>query len=258
MNPILLDHIAIVQLKMVYQRARRRLLLLDYDGTLAPFADRPELALPKDKVYELLSRLSSVSSNDVILISGRVKESMEEWFGHLPLRLMAEHGSWLKEPREAWQEVISAGFEWKEMARPILQDCIRCTPGSFLEEKRYSLVWHYRPVEPWLATQRLTDLRSELRPYLSQWNAVLVDAACVLEIRSAGIGKGHAVRRWLDEREYDFILAVGDDVPDEEMFRELPSSAYSVKVRREPTCARYCVDSVDNVHLLLRSLSECF
>lgn len=254
----LLNSNILAQLQTDCRSARRRLFLLDYDGTLAPFADRPELALPSVEVYELLTRLSSVSSNDVILISGRIKESMEEWFGHLPLRLMGEHGAWLKEPGGLWQEVLTAGFEWKDHARRILQDFIQRTPGSFLEEKRYSLVWHYRPVEPLLAARRLAELREELRLHLPHWDAVSIDAACVLEIRSTGIGKGYAVRRWLDDRLYDFILAMGDDIPDEEMFRELPPFAYSVKVRHESTCARYSVDSVNDVLLLLRSLSDPF
>ena len=82
-----------------YHNSASRLLLFDYDGTLVGFAKQPHLAKPTGEVLKILERLGNDPSNHVVLISGRTKDNLDEWFGTLPIGLVAEHGAWLKSCR---------------------------------------------------------------------------------------------------------------------------------------------------------------
>src|SRR5262249_3946660 len=86
-----------------YQRSSRRLLLLDYDGTLPAFVAQPALAGPRAELLELLRRLSADPRNDIALLSGRIRANVEDWFGALPIGLVAEHGAWMKEAGKTWE-----------------------------------------------------------------------------------------------------------------------------------------------------------
>jgi trehalose 6-phosphate synthase/phosphatase len=134
-----------------YRSAPRRLLFLDYDGTLVPFASRPHEVVPSGGVVEILSRLSSRPCDRVVLISGRPQSDLERRFGGLPgLWLAAEHGAVFRRPGGAAWETLRPMLpvEWKGRVRPVLEHFVDRTPGSFVEEKEYSLVWHYRNVRP--------------------------------------------------------------------------------------------------------------
>jgi trehalose 6-phosphate synthase/phosphatase len=77
----------------------------------------------------------------------------------------------------------------------------------------------------------------------------------VLEIKNAGINKGRAAQTWISKGPWDFILAIGDDVTDEDIFQELPGGAYSIKVGFGPSRAMYNIGGVGEVRLLLQELS---
>src|SRR5512144_1102436 len=79
-----------------YRATRRRALLLDYDGTLIPFVEDPKLARPDPELLELLGALAATPGNEVAIVSGRPRRDLEEWFGPLPVALVAEHGVWLR------------------------------------------------------------------------------------------------------------------------------------------------------------------
>jgi trehalose 6-phosphate synthase/phosphatase len=68
------------------------------------------------------------------------------------------------------------------------------------------------------------------------------------------VNKGRAVARWLGRKQWDFILAIGDDWTDEDMFDVLPDSAYSKKVGLSASKARFNIDSQDDVRGLLKEL----
>ncbi|MCD6385005.1 bifunctional alpha,alpha-trehalose-phosphate synthase (UDP-forming)/trehalose-phosphatase [Candidatus Sumerlaeota bacterium] len=239
-----------------YQKSTSRLLLLDYDGTLITFAERPEKAQPD---YELLKQIDALARNphnEVVLISGRDKETLDRWFGSLNVGLIAEHGVWYKERGAEWTTLEPMRSDWKDEIRPILQLYVDRTPGSFLEEKDFSLVWHYRRTLPDLAEVRVRELKDALINLTENLNLGVLEGNKVIEIKSPGITKGVASLRWISKKEWDFILAVGDDLTDEDMFRALPEGAYSIKVGLSPSQAKYTAESVGEVRLLLKELER--
>lgn len=235
-----------------YRQADRRLLLLDYDGTLVTFFERPEEARPREEILDLLRRLAADTKNEVVLLSGRDRGTLEEWFRTVNMSLVAEHGAWLKE--NEWQTMEPLANDWKGQARPILELYTEETRGAFVEEKEFSLVWHYRKADPQPSAARVRELIEELRGATADRNLQILQGNKVIEIKNSGIDKGRAALRWINREQWGFLLAIGDDRTDEDMFRVLPESAYSLKVGLSPSAAKYNLDTQAEVLPLLESL----
>lgn len=147
-----------------------------------------------------------------------------------------------------------ASREWKSEILPILEIYMDRTPGSFVEEKEYSLAWHFRNADPDLAIVRARELREDLILRTKNLNLTLLEGHKVLEIKNAEINKGIAVLKWLQKASYEFCFAAGDDRTDEDIFSVLNQGAYTIKVGSNPSRAVYCVRSVDEIRGLLRCL----
>lgn len=247
-------------LRTDYQVARKRLLLLDYDGSLVPFTEDYHDAKPPKSVITMLKKLSTQECTDVVLISGRSAEDLESWFGDLPLSLVAEHGAALKKAgNKHWQTIEKVDTRWKKLLLPILEKYTDLTPHARIETKPHSLVWHYRGAPPYYAEKYAVTIKRVLRPYLKQYGLELLQGNKVLEIKNPHVNKGAAAQRWL-KRHYDFVLALGDDMTDEELFTSLPDmtasgkAVYSIKVGRGRTAARYRLPSSEETIKLLKSL----
>ncbi len=238
-----------------YTKGKKRLFLLDYDGTLIPFSERPEKAKPDSALIALLKNLCENPNNEVVIVSGRDRNALDRWFSDLNLGLVAEHGVWIKD-KNGWRMIEPLKNEWKEQIRPILELYVDRTPGSFLEEKEFSVVWHYRKADPELAEVRARELKDTLVHFTANLNLGILEGSKVIEVKNVGISKGRAVFQWISERRWDFILAIGDDLTDEETFAVLPESAFSIKVGLEISRAKYCVDSYKDVRKLLFELSS--
>jgi len=243
------------KLMKCYRQANRRLLLLDYDGTLVPFASRPSRAVPTQDVLDLLAALCQDSSNDVVLTSGRNRAALDGWFGALPIGMIAEHGVWLR-PKGApeWEMIESLSAEWKEEVRPILEVYADRTPGSFVEEKDFSLVWQYRRSDVHLGELRARELVAHLQGLTTNLNLQVLEGSKVVEVKNSGVNKGRAALKWLRADNYDFILAIGDDWTDEDMFKAMPEEAWTIKVGLSGTAARYNLPSQPRAVLLLRDM----
>jgi trehalose 6-phosphate synthase/phosphatase len=246
-------HTALVQ---QYQAAAHRVLLLDYDGTLVPFVGHPQLARPDAEVLALLSALGTEPGNEVAIVSGRPRGDLEEWFGHLPLALVAEHGVWLRPRGGDWRMLRTLSTAWKTQVRPILQLYVDRLPGALLEEKEFSLAWHYRRADPEQAPVRAKELLDDLADYTRNVDVQVLEGNKVIEVRNTGITKGTAAMEWLGGQPAEFILAVGDDWTDEDLFQALPPSAYSVRIGLARTAAKYHLGSHTAVRRLLRELNE--
>jgi trehalose 6-phosphate synthase/phosphatase len=189
-------------------------------------------------------------------VSGRPRRDLEEWFGRLPVSLVAEHGVWLR-PREGeWRMLKTITTEWKERVRPILQVYVDRLPGALLEEKEFSLAWHYRGADPELASRRARELLDALAGFTRNIDVQVLEGNKVLEVRNTGVSKGSAATEWLGGLGADFILAIGDDWTDEDLFRALPPTAYSVRVGLANTAARYYLSNHTVVRRVLRELNQ--
>ena len=239
-----------------YRSASQRALLLDYDGTLVPFAENPELARPDRELLDLLASLGADPANDVVIVSGRSRGDLEKWFRHLPVSMIAEHGVWLRHQGADWRMLKTMTAEWKEAVRPILQLYVDRLPGALLEEKEFSLAWHYRRADPEQAPQRAKELLDDLAAYTRNIDVQVLQGNKVIEIRNSGVSKGTAALDWLAGRTYGFVLSVGDDWTDEDLFRALPRTTWSVRVGLANTAARYYLGSHTVVRRLLHELSE--
>jgi len=235
-----------------YAKSKKRILFLDYDGTLSWFKKDPEDAKPDEELYHILEELTLDKNNTVVIISGRDKETLGRWFNQgWDIHFIAEHGVWLREPKGEWHMMEQIDNDWKDSIQPLLEYYVDQTPRSFIEHKNFSLVWHYRKADPDLGLQRAWELKDELRTLTSNLNLEIMDGDKVLEIKYSGINKGRAALYKLGETNYDFIFAAGDDWTDEYTFDALPEKAYTIKVGTQTTKADYYIESVDLVREIL-------
>jgi len=237
-----------------FKRSLRPVIFFDYDGTLRPFEEMPAQAYPDSELLDLLAALSQKSNCHCILISGRDRSTLTQWFGHLPFSLVAEHGAWIRRGKNEWITIEEYEESWKEEVRVILNQFVERTPGSMVEEKNYSLAWHYRKVDVGLAEVRTRELSSRLNTVIGMLNLQVLQGSKVIEIKKTGIHKGRAALHLLEDISYDFLMALGDDWTDEYLFKALPTEAYTIKVGVRATAARYCMNSVAQVRELLHQL----
>ena len=246
----------IASLHEIYKKASRRCILLDYDGTLASYHKVPGHALPTASLLKLLAVLCADKANEVVIISGRDAETLEGWMGHLPISLVAEHGACIKYRDGEWVTQVSVSPEWKEQIRPLLELFSTRCAGSFVEEKKNTLVWHYRNTPADLGFTRSRELHNTLLQLSINTPLQVMDGNKVLEIRLVGIDKGAAAQKITDRYSPDFCLCIGDDTTDEDMFKVLRERAYTIKVGRGNTAAQYTILSQPEVEPLLQTLVE--
>jgi trehalose 6-phosphate synthase/phosphatase len=195
-------------------------------------------------------------ATDVIIISGRTREILQEWFGFSGAVLVAEHGVWIKGKNRDWELTVPLSNEWKQQALPLFALYADIVPGSFVEEKEFSIAWHYRKADPELASTRARELIDEIDEFTSNINVHVVHGNKVVELRSAGVDKGTAAKHLLAGKQYDFILAVGDDRTDEDLFKVIPNNVYSIKVGFCSSHARYSVSNYLEIRTILEELAR--
>lgn len=259
LNTMMLGPFAREDLKKNYKQAKKRLLFLDYDGTLVPFSNDPKSTIPGNGLLSTLKTLSENPRNEVVLISGRDKAVLQRWFGKLDLSLVAEHGAWIKRKKEDWCISKPLSASWKPLVLPVMKRYADRLPGAFVEEKEYSLVWHYRAADQEAAAVKVSEIMDDLVSFTANIDVQVLRGNKIVEVRSAGINKGMALMSWISKADSEFILAVGDDTTDEEMFRVLPDRAYSLKVGTSESCARLRLEEqVDVLELIdeLKAIDE--
>jgi trehalose 6-phosphate synthase/phosphatase len=243
-----------------YVHANRRLLIFDYDGTLVPFAQRPQQAVPPVAVLDLLNAMARDSKNRVVLISGRSAENLDRWFGTVQgLWLVAEHGAELKDPSAPTWDALrpQSTSDWKATVMPILEHFVDRTPGSFVEEKKYALVWHYRMAEPEFGEWLANELVSMLEAMLAETELRAFRGAKIVEVKPVWANKGEVLERLLTAySDPDFIFAAGDDRTDEDLFERLPEHAWTVHVGPGATRASFVTADFQSLRRLLTLIAE--
>jgi trehalose 6-phosphate synthase/phosphatase len=240
------------------QEAEHLVLVLDYDGTLVPFASQPEFAAPDVALLELLKSLTARPGTEVHVASGRDRQTLERWFAGLDIALHAEHGLWERE-RGGSEWICKANLEnqWKEKAREIMEDFAARTPGAFVEEKTAALCWHFRRCDPEFAEFQERELRLHLTDIFSNQPVEVMRGSKIVELRQQGVHKGLIITSLMAESPRDaLIVAIGDDATDEDMFRHMPPSGIGIHVGVQTSCAPYHLPGHQSVRKLLQELSE--
>ncbi len=247
-------------LQQAFDDASRRLILLDYDGTLVDIQPRPQDAAPTPALIRLLEDLSRLPDTTTAIVSGRSKADIDGWFGDIKgLGLAVEHGALIREPDARHWELLRAGMDlsWKDRVRPVLEQFAASAPGSLIEDKDYALAWHYRLVDAefgaWLANELVTTLEN----LLSGTELGVIHGNRVVEVRYAWANKGEVAALMASRfKRKSFVLALGDDRTDEDLFRRLPRSAWTIRVGDGSTTARFRVPGPSEAKGLLRLLTR--
>ncbi|MBL7737450.1 MAG: bifunctional alpha,alpha-trehalose-phosphate synthase (UDP-forming)/trehalose-phosphatase [Chitinophagaceae bacterium] len=242
-------------IKHLYAHAESRLIFLDYDGTLVGFTADIEMAAPDEELYRILQKLAEDAANRVVIVSGRNPEFLEKWFGSLHIDMVAEHGAWTKIAHGEWQSLPGLSAQWKKDFFPVLESFTDRTPGAFIEEKDFSLVWHYRKVEESLGELRSNEIMSTLRYLAEDKGLQVLPGNKVVEVKNVEINKGKAALSFLQEGAYDFNMAIGDDHTDEDIFKAMPSPAVTIKVGSQVSAARYSINDYREVRKFLKFLA---
>lgn len=242
-----------------YKSAKNKLILLDYDGTLVNFTAVPENAKPPAHLLEVLTTLSTRPHTKVIIITGRGHKDIDKFVGTLPIEIIAEHGAMIKQ-NSKWDILASGALQWKDTILPVLQKAVLDCPNTFIEEKIYSLVWHYRNTEEINGFLHSRTLIKELEKVLHFHDLKITDGNKVIEVISKYINKGNSVEYYLlQQNRFDFVLCIGDDKTDEDMFKVLlnNTNSYTFKVGTGTTFAKNKLDNVEDVISLLEQLVVC-
>ncbi|HRO43259.1 MAG TPA: bifunctional alpha,alpha-trehalose-phosphate synthase (UDP-forming)/trehalose-phosphatase [Flavipsychrobacter sp.] len=242
------------KLSIRYYYGMKRAIFLDYDGTLVPFHKNVMGAVPDEELLQLLKDLCNDPHNKVIITSGRDYQTLDKWLGHLPVDIIAEHGAWYKDHGKFWRSKRDLNDDWKQEIYNVMNQFVRRTPGASIEEKSYSLAWHYRKVEDGLGNLRVQELMADIKHFVSDRGLQMLQGDRVLEIKSIAVNKGRAARRWLEKEEYDFLMAIGDDHTDEDTFKAMPEDAITIKVGSTISAATYYLGSYEEVRTLLREM----
>jgi trehalose 6-phosphate synthase/phosphatase len=252
-----LDSFAKAKLLEDYAKSWKRLLLLDYDGTLIPFSKKPADAVPTAELFMALKEILANNRNDVYIISGRDSATLESWLGNLPIGLIAEHGAKIKHPGGYWQnEIEPSSNDWMARIRHIMElQSAKCA-NSFIEQKEFSLAWHYRNAELVGGALKAKELYSQLLEITAHLPLNVLSGNKVIEVRYNGIDKGKAAEKVLNLKTYDFVLCIGDDQTDEDMFKKLAyvPHAYTLKVGTDRSFATYNVQSPNVVLSLIETI----
>lgn len=238
-----------------FKKSFKKVLFLDYDGTLVKFNNDPELAVPNKNLLKLLKSINLKDKTEVFIVSGRDQFFLDKWFGKLNINLVAEHGNFIKySDSSKWFSKNNDDLEWKNDVSPIFESFTDNTPGTFIENKKNTLVWHYRKTDPELAKRRIMELKTVLSSLISE-NISVIDGNKALEVTNLSINKGNIINELLSNENYDFIFCCGDDASDEYMFNALPENSISIKVGEKNTLAKYFVKNSDKIKSILSNFN---
>jgi trehalose 6-phosphate synthase/phosphatase len=242
------------ELRVSYTNSVKKIIFVNYDGTLVPLSENQQVS-PSANLLNLLKKIKKEPGTDIVIISGRSREELDKWLGNVPVNLTAENGTWIKySDKSEWIQLKPLSGEWKKEILPILEMYADRLPGARIIEKDYSLSWHYHRSDVEQSSFIAKELNDHLINITSNIDIQIFHGHKVIELSNSGINKGDLARHWLNNNNYDFILALGAGWSDELMFQVLPENAWSVKVGMTQTDARYFIRNHEEVISLLTLL----
>ncbi|KAL5548969.1 hypothetical protein UlMin_004200 [Ulmus minor] len=263
-----LDHIV-----LSYRKANSRLILLDYDGTIKPQASVNNA--PSVEIISILNCLCNDPKNVVFIVSGRGKDPLSDWFSSCAkLGISAEHGyftRWTKDTE--WESCsMTKDFDWKKIALPVMELYTETTDGSFIEQKESALVWHHHEADPHFGSCQAKELLDHLESVLANEPVVVKRGQHIVEVKPQGVSKGIVVESLISTMQSkgkspDFVLCIGDDRSDEDMFESIARSSsnpslptiselFACTVGQKPSTAKYYLDDSAEVIKLLNGLAK--
>jgi len=247
---------------------KKILFFCDLDGTLVPIEKNPKDVHIKNETKELLKKIKNNKNCEFVVVSGRDQDFLDSQFtkNNLHFPLAACHGAYTYSPhtREWNSSIPYDATKWKEGIIDIFKLYTSRTPGSFIEEKGHSVVWHYRNSPEEFAEFLAKKMVIELEESLTSLPAVVSRGKKIVEVKSLHASKGYFVQKWLDSDEVrpDVVIALGDDTTDEDMFEYLESlkakdiNSYCIKVGKEKTFASYSLNEQQSVNKFLRNFID--
>ncbi|XP_073223326.1 alpha,alpha-trehalose-phosphate synthase [UDP-forming] 6-like isoform X2 [Cicer arietinum] len=261
-----MDHIV-----SAYKRTTSRAILLDYDGTLMPQVSIDKS--PTGKSIESLNSLCRDKNNVVFLVSARSRKTLSEWFSPCEnMGIAAEHGYFLRMKRDdEWETCVPAtDCSWKQIAEPVMKLYTETTDGSTIEDKETALVWWYEDADPDFGSCQAKELLDHLESVLANEPVTVKSGQNYVEVKPQGVSKGLVAKRLLSSMQEkgkspDFVLCIGDDRSDEDMFEVITSSmhgpiapkaeVFACTVCRKPSKAKYYLDDTAEIVRLIQGLA---
>ncbi|XP_010245192.1 PREDICTED: alpha,alpha-trehalose-phosphate synthase [UDP-forming] 5-like [Nelumbo nucifera] len=255
-----------------YKRTKNRAILLDYDGTMMPQASINKT--PNPELICILNSLCRDPKNVVFVVSGRDKKTLTEWFSSCErLGIAAEHGYFLRlNHDEEWETCVSvADFDWKQIAEPVMKLYTETTDGSTIETKESALVWHYQYADPDFGSCQAKELLDHLESVLANEPVSVKSGQHIVEVKPQGVTKGVIAERLLATMQQkgmlpDFILCIGDDRSDEDMFEVITGAmtgpslspvaeVFACTVGQKPSKAKYYLEDTTEIVRMLQGLA---
>ncbi|KAL6862520.1 Trehalose-6-P synthase/phosphatase complex subunit [Amphichorda felina] len=215
-----------------YRNSRRRLFILDYEGTLVSWGPLNQIIpVSPQRTLDILNDLLLDERNTVYIMSGRRPEELERVFRRVPnLGLIAENGCFLKEfGSDEWSEMADTDQinSWKDSVRPILTYFLERTPGAEIEERHCSILFHYRDAEdPEGAARQAAECASHVNDACESQRVHAIPLERSIVVEPIDWTKKTAARKVFDllsseegADPIDFLMVVGDGREDEKVFR---------------------------------------
>lgn len=254
-----------------YKRTKSRAILLDYDGAMMLPGSITTTA--NTEVVGILNSLCRDPKNVVFLVSGKGRNTLTEWFSACEnLGLAAEHGYFVRTNHEAdWETCVSVpDFDWKQIAEPVMQLYTETTDGSTIETKESALVWSYQYADPDFGSCQAKELLDHLESVLANEPVSVKSGQHIVEVKPQGVNKGIVAEHLLSTMRQkgmlpDFVLCIGDDRSDEDMFEVILSArdslspvaeVFACTVGQKPSKAKYYLEDTTEIVRMLQGLAN--
>ena len=233
-------------------------MFLDYDGTLREIEPDPAAATPTAPLRALFDELAADRRFAVTIVSGRTPRDLESFLDGYCFGLVAEHGAATRRAESRQWELVDDGVggAWQEPIGDILRRAVECVPGSFIEPKRTSLVWHYRRSDAEAGERKAVEMLTELSALVAGLPLCVRKGKKIIEVTPSAVTKGGAVGRLVEEwdNRQGLVVVAGDDATDESMYGLAVPDVVSIKVGEGPTAARYGLPAPADLRRLLEQV----
>lgn len=237
---------------------KRKLLILDFDGTLAKIAKTPREVVLEKKTVGALTALSKLPSYRLAIISGRSLENLKSFFHFKNAIYAGNHGLELEGdnlllPQKAKKAKKMEALVWL-LGEKLKEDLAR-VPGVMIEDKNYTLSLHYRNI----SREHIPFFKQEVgrfRKQYAHWPLTWRVGKKVWEVRP-GVkwDKGAAASYLAKKMQSALPIIIGDDATDEDMFKALRHRGITIRVgRSQNSFAEYYLKSSKDVRAFLEEL----